>query len=98
MSTSTISKLVLSGSGFALLLFVFLGNSSGNYAAQSKQTASDAATGTVQRMIVENGSVTMDLNVNRLNGITSAASSVRLRFSAAANSFFSIILIIYFSI
>ena len=45
--------------GFALLLLLFLGNSSGNYAAQSKQKSSDASTGTLQKMIVESGSVTM---------------------------------------
>ena len=45
---------------FSLLLLLFLGNSSGNYAAQSKQKSSDASTGTLQKMIVENGSVTMD--------------------------------------
>ena len=44
---------------FALLLLLFLGNSSENYAAQSKQNTSDAPTGTFQKMIVENGSVTM---------------------------------------
>ena len=54
---------------FALLLLLFLGNSSANYAAQSKQNTSDAPTGTLQKMIVENGSVTMNLDLNRLNGI-----------------------------
>ena len=46
--------------GFALLSLLFLGNSPGNYAAQSKQKISDAPSGTLQKMIVENGSVTMD--------------------------------------
>ena len=41
--------------GFALLLLLFLGNSSGNYAAQLKQNHSDTPTGTFQKMIVENG-------------------------------------------
>jgi lipoyl(octanoyl) transferase len=35
----------------------------------SSAVATGAATGTLQKMIVENGSVTMDLDLNRLNGI-----------------------------
>ena len=43
-------------------------------------------------MIVENGSVTMDLDLNRLNGISSvAAKPTTLHFAAAANSFFTIL-------
>ena len=43
-------------------------------------------------MIVENGSVTMDLDLNRLNGIGSAAQTTdKLQFAVAANSFFSIL-------
>ena len=83
------SKLTLTG--FALLLALLLGNSSGNYAAQSKQKSSDAPTGILQKMIVENGTVTMELHVNRLNGLGSAPqAAVHLQF-AAANSFFSIL-------
>ncbi len=60
--------------------------------AQSKQKTSDAPTGTFQKMIVENGSVTMDFDLNRLNGISSvAASHTTLRFAAAPNSFFTIL-------
>ena len=77
--------------GFALLLLLFLGNSSGNYAAQSKQKSSDASTGTLQKMIVENGSVTMRLDLNRLNEISSIARPATLHFATAANSFFSIL-------
>src|SRR5438034_1683412 len=97
--------------GFALLLLLFLGNSSGNYAAasaiataaraQSKQNTAESqparrldegGIGTFQKMIVENGSVTMDLHLNRLNGISSiAARPVKLHFAAQANSFFTIL-------
>src|SRR5438093_11528963 len=51
----------------------------GSYAVQStkarnrggelNQKTSDAPTGTLQKMIVENGSVTMDLDIGRLNGV-----------------------------
>ena len=87
------SKITLTG--FALLLLLFLGNSTGNYAAASatataakaqfKQTTPESqparrsldegGTGTFQRMIAENGSVTMELDLNRLNGINSVGRS-----------------------
>jgi len=57
----------------------------GNYAVQSaagrnsngesSQKTAAAATGTLQKMIVENGSVTMDLDLNRLSGVNSATSA-----------------------
>jgi hypothetical protein len=51
-----------------------------------------APTGTLQKMIVENGSVTMDLDLNRLNGINSAAQSLQqTHFAVGANSFFPIL-------
>ena len=47
--------------------------------------------GTFQKMIVENGSVTMDLDLNGLNGNTSlVARPVTLQFVIGANSFFPI--------
>ncbi len=85
MSRITLTSLTLT-------VVLFLGNSSGNYAAQSKQKTSDAPSGTLQKMIVESGSVTMDLDLNRLNGISSAPQKpVTLQFAVAANSFFSIL-------
>src|SRR6266550_3814348 len=79
-------------SSLMLTLVLFLGNSSGNYAAQSKQKPSDAPSGTLQKMIVESGSVTMDLDRNRLNGISSTPQgAVTLQFTIAGNSFFSIL-------
>ena len=77
--------------GFALLLLLFLGNSSGNYAAQSKQKRPDAGTDTLQKMIVQSGSVTMQLDLNRLNGISFAGKTATLDFAIAANSFFSVL-------
>src|SRR4029077_13799539 len=75
---------------FALLLLLFLGNSSENYAAQSRPNTADASTGTFQKMIVESGSVTMNLDLNRFNAISSVpARATSLGFAAAANSFFT---------
>ena len=105
------SKITLNG--FVLLFLLFLGNSSGNYAAASatvsaaktqfKQTApesqparrslDESGTGTLQKMIVQSGSVTMQLDLNRLNGISAVAERpTTLGFVAAANSFFSILI------
>jgi hypothetical protein len=84
------SKITLTG--FLLPLFLFLGSSSENYAAQSNRKTSDAPAGTVQKMIVEAGSVTINLDLNRLNGIQSvSARPAALHFAVAANSFFPIL-------
>ena len=56
-----------------------------------RRSFSEGGTGTLQKMIVQNGSVTMDLDLNQLNGINSTRqSAAELRFAAAANSFFTI--------
>ena len=104
------SKITLNG--FVLLFLLFLGNSSGNFAAGSATATAPRAqfeqttpqsqparpsldqggTGTLQKMIVQSGSVTMQLDLNRLNGISSVAErSTTLGFVAAANSFFSVL-------
>ena len=78
--------------GFALLSVLVFANASENNASQSKQNASEALTGTLQKMIVENASVTMQLDLNGLNGSSSlVARPVTLRFAAAPNSFFPIL-------
>src|SRR6185503_10554066 len=46
---------------------------------------------TLQKMIVQSGNVTMQLDVNRLNGISSAGKTATFDFAVAANSFFSIL-------
>ena len=74
----------------------------GSYAVQSaagrnradspNQKTADAPTGTVQKMIIENGSVTMDLDLNRLSGTNSATQNLQqVRFAVTANSFFPIL-------
>ena len=84
------SKITLTG--FALLSVLFFANASENYASQPKQNAPEALTGTLQKMIVENASVTMQLDLNGLNGSSSlVARPVPLHFAAAPNSFFSIL-------
>jgi hypothetical protein len=84
------SKITLTA--FALLSVLFFGNGSGNYAAQPSQKTSHALTGTLQRMIVENGTVTMNVDLNGLNGSNDLITRpVTLQFAAATNSFFPIL-------
>src|SRR5215469_11378161 len=84
------SKIILSG--FALLAILFFGYTSENYAAQPKSNISGASTGTLQKMIVENGSVTLNVDLNGLNGSNALITRpVALQFTAATNSFFSIL-------
>src|SRR6476660_6767009 len=78
--------------GFALLSVLFFANASENHAGQPKQNASEALTGTLQKMIVENASVTIQLDLNGLNGSSSLlARPVTLHFAAAPNSFFPVL-------
>src|SRR4029077_12247702 len=78
--------------GFALLSVLFFGNSSENYAVQPRPNAPDVSTGTLQKMIVENGSVTLNVDLNGLNGSDALTTRpVTLQFAAATNSFFPIL-------
>src|SRR5262249_60715665 len=73
------------------LLLVFCSTVIGSSHAE-KPAASQSVSGTLQKMIVENGSITMDLDLNGLNGNGSlVARPVSLHFAVAANSFFSIL-------
>ncbi len=88
------SKLTLTGLALPLVLLFASPQASGPkaFGGTKKAVQNQEHSGTLQKMIVENGSVTMDLDLNRLNGIGSAVqSTVRLQFAVAANSFFSIL-------
>src|SRR5438034_7856697 len=79
---------------FTLCFLSLLGSAWDNYAAQPSQKMSDAATGTLQKMIVESGSVTLDLDLNGLNGSSSlVARPVTLHFAVAANSFLPVLVL-----
>src|SRR5260370_28004588 len=83
------SKLTLTG--FVLPLFLLFASPQASspkaFAATKKAPEGQGQSGTLQKMIVETGSVTMDLDLDRLNGI----GAVHLQFTLAANSFFSIL-------
>ena len=77
---------------FALLLVLLCAGTSGNGASQPRPDAAQALTGTLQKMIVENASVTIQLDLNGLNVERSlVARPIPLHFAAAPNSFFSIL-------
>jgi hypothetical protein len=58
----------------------------------ARRSFNEGGTGTLQKMIVQSGSVTMQLDVSRLNGTSpEAGRPITLRFVAAANSFFTIL-------
>ena len=79
----------------ALLSFnIFLGNGSGLLVTESTQTVPKGNSGTLEKMIVANGSVAMNLDLNRLNGSRSRGlgSSV-LRFEVERDSFFTVIVL-----
>ncbi len=76
----------------ALLSFtVLLGNGSGNLIAGTKQKSPDSNTGTLEKMIVANGTVSMQLDLNKLNGTRSRARSSELRFDVERDSFFTVL-------
>jgi hypothetical protein len=75
-----------------LPLLSVLAISAGTYKAGPTQQTSNAPTGTLQKMIVKSGSVTMNVDLNGLNGSGSlVARPITLQFAAAANSFFPIL-------
>src|SRR6202047_1564888 len=79
---------------FMLPLLLLLSNSSGNPVAQVQKKGPEQPTGTLEKMIVASGSVAMDLDLNRLNGISSATKESKLdtlRFEVRPNSFFTIL-------
>ena len=76
---------------FMLPLLLLFSNSSGNSAAQVQKRSPEQPTGTLEKMIVASGSVAMDLDLNRLNGVGSATKLDTWRFEVRPNSFFTIL-------
>ncbi|MCU0238988.1 MAG: hypothetical protein MUC29_06065, partial [Pyrinomonadaceae bacterium] len=79
----------------ALLPLLFPYSSSlDNQIIESNPQNQEAVSGTLEKLIVENGSATIDLNLETLNGVGSKQNKEDLkaiRFSAKENSFFTII-------
>jgi hypothetical protein len=88
------SKAIVTRFIFPLFLLFAWSEADGATADAQKQTSPNNQTvnGTLQKMIVENGSVTLNLDLNGLNGSNSlVARPVMLHFAAAPNSFFPIL-------
>ena len=62
-------------------------------AASSTSRAQEIQTGTLETMIVASGTISMDLNLSRLNGAGTESKTEALRFQAAPNSFFPILVL-----
>src|SRR4030095_11433173 len=56
-------------------------------AVHKPQGDRNAQTGTLEKLMVANGTISMDLDLNRLNGRRSQSQVTTLRFDAAQNSF-----------
>jgi len=85
-------KVTLTSLMFLLVLLFGLSRVDSRNPDTKNNRESGAQSGTLQKMIVENASVTMQLDLNGLNGSNSlVARPVTLQFSAAANSFFPIL-------
>jgi len=84
-------KIVLTGS-MLILLLLFGPPEAGSSDFGKGKSFSEARSGTLQKMIVKSGSATMDIDLNRLNGINSTTEKVEtLHFVVATNSFFPIL-------
>src|SRR5205809_3144392 len=82
--------------GFLLPLFLLFASpeATSNNSAARKQTipSNPGQSGTLQKMIVESGTVTIDLGLDPLSGDGSQAAKMeQLRFAVAANPFFTIL-------
>src|SRR5215472_5093243 len=85
-------KVTLTGFMFPLVLLIGAPHVESRNPGAKNNNNGYARSGTVQKMIVENASVTMQLDLNGLNGSNSlVARPVILQFSVAANSFFPIL-------
>ncbi len=79
-------------SHFTLPLLLLFGITSGN--SQSPETNADGQSGNLEKMIIANGNVAMDLDLNQLNGSSAGTKDSKretLRFEAGPNSFFTIL-------
>ncbi len=76
----------------ALIPFLVLFSEGLNHLLPIQKQAGPAVdSGTLEKMVVANGSVSIDLDLNRLNGAGKESKSTSLRFSVASDSFFPVV-------
>ena len=83
------SRMTFTGFMLALVLLLLSPGARppNSVAATKTNPGGEGDSGTLQKMIVQNGSVTMDLDLNRLNGISAAPqNAVTLQFAVAASA------------
>jgi hypothetical protein len=87
------SKLKVTITAFMLPLVLLLASPRGDSRnPATNKTHGSGDTGTLQKMIVENGTITMQLDLNAFNGSGSlVARPIVLHFAAGANSFFPLL-------
>lgn len=61
------------------------------FSGQLGKTRSNTDTGTLQKMIVDSGRSTMEIDLDQLNGLKSRSRTSTLRFDVVRNSFFMIL-------
>jgi hypothetical protein len=86
-------KIVLTAFMLPLLLLFGLrdgGSSNAPHAAKTS-LAEQGESGTLQKMIVASGSVSMDIDLNRINGVTSTRKLETLHFGVGPASFFPVL-------
>lgn len=75
-----------------LPLLLLFGIGSDNTFTNATKTSREGNTGTLEKMIVANGSVAMDLDLGRLGGVRSRGKSAStLQFEAEPDSFFTVL-------
>jgi len=77
-----------------LSLFLLFSNGSGHLLTELIPKVQEANTGTLKKMVVTNGNVTMELDLNRLNGTRLRAQEPKpseLRFDVGRDSFFTVL-------
>ena len=86
-------KIVLTAFMLPLLLLFGLrdGGSSNAPDAAKTSLAEQGESGTLQKMVVASGSVSMDIDLNRINGVTSTRKLETLHFGVAPASFFPVL-------
>src|SRR3954471_11087463 len=74
-----------------LTLQLLLLSSSDSFVSRVQTVRTDFQTGTLQKMMLVQGSVTLELDLHRLNGLGSRSQTSKLHFGVAPDSFFSIL-------
>ena len=80
-----------------LPFLVLFGSGLDRMSVQLREKAPGGVSGTLEKMIVANGTVAMDLNLSRLNGVTRVGSkgitSTTLRFDVERDSYFTVLVL-----